>query len=236
MIEMLQWLALAMCVFCAAWRLPAALRGRNPGLFGVFVLLVIAVGLSLPPIYLPVDAALGGRNLANLLVRFALYGIFFVLALKLAAAFRSPRAARVIRGPVGLTVLAVVCLATIVLFLLSDLPVSRAGLVGYLDQPSVRTYSLAGRLYPAFVAACMLVPAARTALTAPRPAERIAAGLIAASLGMVFLLTVLQLTMLPVGALIALLSYGSIVLLAAGLTVIWISVRRQRRFASTAHR
>jgi hypothetical protein len=42
--------------------------------------------------------------------------------------------------------------------------------------------------------------------------------------------------MLPVGALIALLSYTSIVLLAAGLTVIWISARRQRRFPFTAHR
>ncbi|MDQ6752648.1 MAG: hypothetical protein M3017_04355, partial [Actinomycetota bacterium] len=77
MIAALQCLALGLCLASAIWRLPAALKGRNAGLFWVFVLLTLAVGLSLPTIYLPVDGVLGGRNFANLLLRFALYAIFY---------------------------------------------------------------------------------------------------------------------------------------------------------------
>ncbi|HEY8295209.1 MAG TPA: hypothetical protein VIG41_07715 [Micrococcaceae bacterium] len=234
MIAVLQWLALGLCVVCAVWRLPAALRGRNVGLFWAFALIAIAVGLSLPIIYVPVDAVLGGRNFANLVLRFALYAIFFILAAKIAAAYRSARSRRLIRGPVGISVLILVSVGTVVLFLLSDLPVSSAGLTGYGDQLAVSAYVVAGRLYPAFAAACLILPTARAVRSGYRTGERVAAGIICSSFCMVVLLTVLQLAFFRVAApgvsaVIGVLSYGSIVCLAVGFALLWISLASRRR-------
>ncbi len=226
MIAVLQWVALGVCLVCAAWRLPATIKGRNVGLFWAFLLLSVAVGLSLPSIYLPVDALLGGRNFANLAVRFALYAIFYILAAKLAAAYRSPVGVRLIRGPIGISALVLIAAGTLALFLLSDLPVSSTGLKGYTDQWSVSAYALAGRLYPAYAAACLLWPSAHAARAGARRIERISAGVICCSFTMVLLLTALQLTALRVFLLMDMLSYGSIVCMAAGLALVWISLRR----------
>ncbi|HEV7167057.1 MAG TPA: hypothetical protein VGN49_03715, partial [Micrococcaceae bacterium] len=185
MITVLQWVALGLCVACAAWRLPAAIRGRNASLFWAFLLIAIAVGLSLPAIYLPVDGLLGGRNFANLILRFALYAIFFILAAKIAAAYRSPRAQRLIRGPIGIAALLLICVGTVVPFLLSDLPVSSTGLAKYLDQVPVGFYIAAGRLYPAYAAACLIVPTAVASRSARTRLERAAAACICATFSMV---------------------------------------------------
>ncbi|MDJ0358091.1 hypothetical protein [Paenarthrobacter sp. PH39-S1] len=224
MIAVLQWVALTLCLMCAAWRLPAAFKGRNAGLFWAFLLLSVAVGLSLPSIYLRADALLGGRNLANLAVRFALYAIFYILAAKLAGAYRAAHGQRLIRGPVGVSVLVLIAAGTLVLFLLSDLPVSSTGLAAYSDQPTVRAYALAGRLYPAYAAACLLRPSAHAALTAGRRIERVAAALICSSFAMVLALTALQVASLPVFLLIDLFAYGAIVCMAVGLALVWISL------------
>ena len=77
----IQWLALALCVIFAATRLPDALRGKGRSIFAVLVLLCVAVGLSLAPIYLFVDGLLGGANIANLLIRFSLYAIMLLLVI-----------------------------------------------------------------------------------------------------------------------------------------------------------
>ncbi len=238
MIVVLQWVALGLCLASAIWRLPAALKGRNAGLFWVFVLLALAVGLSLPTIYLPVDGVLGGRNVANLLLRFALYAIFFILAAKVAAAYRSPRSERLIRGPIGMWALIIVCIGTVVPFLLSDLPVSRTGLTGYGDQISVSLYIVAGRLYPAYAAACLILPTAQAVRSSRLRTECAAAGIICASFCMVVLLTVLQVASFRLDVPLAILtfmdliSYAAIIFLTVGLAMIWISVRTQRRQAA----
>ena len=239
MIEALQWLVLGVCVVCALWRLPAAAKGRNVGLFWVFMLLTAAVALSLPAIYLPVDAALGGRNFANLVIRFAVYGVFFILAAKVAAAYQSPRSLRLVRGPIGVWALILVCVATVIPFLLSDLPVSRTGLDGYGAQPSVSVYVAAGRLYPAYAAACLIRPAAHAARTAVQGMQRAAAALICCSFSMVVLATVLQLAILrmhapAVDVVLDAVTYGSIVFLAVGLALVWVAQRAHRRRTSEA--
>lgn len=237
MIAVLQWVALGLCLASAIWRLPAAVKGRNAGVFWVFILLALAVGLSLPAIYLPVDGVLGGRNIANLLLRFALYAIFYILATKVAAAYRAPRSERLIRGPIGLGALIFVSVGTVVTFLLSDLPVSSAGLAGY-DQFTVSLYVVAGRLYPAYAAACLIWPTAQAVRSSGLRTERAAAGIICASFCMVVLLTVLQLATFRLDAPMAILtfmnliSYAAIIFLAVGLALIWISVRTQRRRAA----
>ncbi|MCY0906549.1 hypothetical protein [Arthrobacter sp. H14-L1] len=235
MIAVVQWVALGLCLFCAAWRVPATLRGRNAGLFWAFVLLAVAVGLSLPEIYLVVDSWLGGHNIANLAIRFALYAIFYILAVKFTAAYRSSGGARLVRGPLGMSVLALISAATVVLFLISDLPTTSVGLQSYNNQPTVQAYGLLGRLYPAYTAACLVRPtasAARSAWTTGRKTAAIAAGLISAAFIMVLLLTALQLAatgITPVSELIALLSYTAIVCMALGLSLTWISLQMERR-------
>ncbi|HSU70931.1 MAG TPA: hypothetical protein VLI70_05690 [Micrococcaceae bacterium] len=235
MITVMQWVALGLGVACAAWRLPAAIRGRNASLFWAFLLIAIAVGLSLPAIYLPVDGLLGGRNFANLILRFALYAIFFILASKIAAAYRSPRAERLIRGPIGISVLLVICVGTVVPFLLSDLPVSSTGLAKYLDQAPVGFYIAAGRLYPAYAAACLIVPTAIATRSSHLRLERVAAACICAAFSMVVLMTVVQLAFFhgygptPLLTIINLLSYGAIICLTVGLGLVWLSIRSQAR-------
>ncbi len=238
MIAVLQWTALGLCLFCAAWRVPATLRGRNTGLFWALVLLAVAVGLSLPEIYQVVDAGLGGRNIANLAIRFALYAIFYILAVKFAAAYRSAGSAWLIRGPLGMTVLALISVATLLLFLISELPITSVGLQSYSKQPSVQAYGLLGRLYPAYASACLIRPtamAATAAWTTGRKTAATAAGLISTAFIMVLLLTVLQLTAAEIGLvfeLIAVLSYTAIVCLALGLSLTWISLLLERRRTS----
>ena len=66
------------------------------------------------------DAWLGSENYANLILRFVVYGAVLLAGYRIAKAFDAPRSIRLIVGPVGLAVLAVVGVATVVLFLLAD--------------------------------------------------------------------------------------------------------------------
>lgn len=223
----MQWIALGVCLLCALWRLPAALKGRNASLFWMFVLLTGAVGLGIDTIYLPVDALLGGVNIANLIIRLALYAVFFILAAKVAAAYRAPRSLRLVRGPIGLCVLAVIVVATVVFFTLSDVPTSSTGLRGYDDQPSVLAYAYAGRLYPAYAAAVLIQPAAAAGIAARRAINRISAWLISAAFAMVVALTLVQLTGLPLDHLIDFLAYAAILCMAIGMALVWISFRKR---------
>ena len=226
----IQWLALALCVIFAATRLPDAMRGKGRSIFAVLVLLCVAVSLSLSPIYLFVDGLLGGANLANLLIRFSLYAIMLLLGLRGAVAFSSERALRLIKGPLGTAVLGLTVLATVILFGLSDLPESSTGLRAYADQPTVHWYSHLGRIYPAYVGACLLGPAIASARdTSARGLHRVAAAFMAGGFAMVLAHTVLKFTGVRTGAADLILPFGAIVLVTTGLTMIWLSRRRAVR-------
>ena len=70
MIAVLQWSTLAICALIAIARIPSALRGENRSLFYIFTLMTLAILLSIEAPYVAIDQALGGINLANLLLRF----------------------------------------------------------------------------------------------------------------------------------------------------------------------
>lgn len=230
----IQWLALALCVIFAAMRLPDALRGKGRSVFAVLVLLSVAVALSLSPIYLFVDAVLGGANIANLIIRFSLYAIMLLLGMRGAVAFGSTRALTLIRGPVGITMLGLTVGATVILFALSELPESSTGLRAYADQATVHWYSHLGRIYPAYVGACLLGPAIASARDASaRASHRVAAASIAVGFVMVIAHTVLKLTGIRTGAADLILPFGAIVLVTTGLTMIWLSRRRALKERST---
>ncbi|MHA7277078.1 hypothetical protein ACX80O_11230 [Arthrobacter sp. Hz1] len=225
--QVIQWTVLALCIVFALLRLPDAVRGRGRGVFVALVLLVVAVGLSLPQIYLPVDGFLGGINIANPILRLSLFAIVVLLGIRIAAAFRSPRTRWLIIGPVGLAVLGLFVLVTVALFVISDLPESSTGLFAYSEQSTVRYYAEAGRLYPAYVAACLIVPALRgVADPTGRTAHRGASALLAVGFGAVTFFAVARFTVGDLGMWEVLLPFGAILLVTTGLTIIWAARRR----------
>ena len=227
MIAILEWTALGVCFACLLIRLPATIRGRNVSLFWCFALLTVAVGLSIPDIYVPIDGLLGGRNIANLVLRLCLYAIAFLLATKIAAAYQSRIGLRLIRGRIGMVVLGLNVLATFITFFTSDLPVSRTGLIDYADQSSVVAYALFGRLYPTYASVCLIWPTLNGGLVARRMLDKSAALLMCAGFTLVPIVAVLQLAGKGGGPAIHLLSYLAILCVAIGLALVWLSYARR---------
>ncbi|RJU02139.1 hypothetical protein D6T65_05915 [Arthrobacter frigidicola] len=228
--HLIQWAALLLCVLGALLRVPGVRRGRGRMIFAALVLMSIAVALSLPPIYLPVDGVLGGWNAANLVIRLSLYAVVVLLGLRMAAAFDAERVRALIVGPVGISVLLLTVAATLVLFALSDLSESSTGLARYHGQQTVERYADIGRLYPGYVSACLVVPAAAGSLhSGSRPAHRLACFLLAAGFFSVACFAVLELFQgLDLGVFEVVLPFGAILLVVSGLTLIWFSRRRGR--------
>jgi hypothetical protein len=152
----LPWLTLFVCVAMTAVRVPSAIRGRNRTMFFLFALLSADILLSIREPYLAIDAALGGFNLANLLLRFMLYGTFLLLGVKTAAAFGSSAGLRAIRGRAGIAVLLLVAVLTAWIFFAMETGGSAPGLSGLERSAGLESYAALGRLYPGYVAACLL--------------------------------------------------------------------------------
>ena len=226
----MQWAALAFSALGAAARLPGAVRGRGRAMTACLLLMTVAMALSLDVFYEPVDALLGGVNVANLVLRFCLYAIFMILGSRSAAAFASPRAARLVKGPVGWWVLGAVGVLTVLTFVLSDLPETTTGLVGYDDQISVQLYATLGRLYPGYVAVCVAGSALAAARnTALRPMPRLGAGLIALGLMKVAAFVVLRLTPVELADLNFYLPFCAVIVITIGLMVLQAANMRQAR-------
>jgi hypothetical protein len=172
MIPALQWSTLLICALVALLRTPSALRGENRSLFGIFALATFAVLLSIEAGYTPIDSWLGSSNYANLVLRFVIYGTVLLGGYKIARGFGSSSSVRLLLGPVGLAALAVIALATVVPFLMANTAGTSVGMAALPDQSEhnrqlIQLYTAAGRLYPGFVAACLLpatVRAMRSAL------------------------------------------------------------------------
>lgn len=202
----------------AAARLPLAIKGRNPALFWALVAITVGVALSMPAIYFPVDALLGGSNLANLILRYATYAVVLLIGGSAATGFRSPWAHRLIAGRFGLAILALTVATTTVLFAMCDMPVSSPGLNAYMTDRLVWAYSVTGRLYPAYVAACLIIPSLRAAAAAQRPAVlRIGSAMIGFALLVNLVWSLLWVTGQQTGVWDYVLPHSSVILLAAGL-------------------
>lgn len=223
----LQWIALATCLGCLVWRLPALFKGRNNSLFWAFAMTTACVALSIEMIYLPVDALLGGVNLANVFLRLSLFAVFFLLASKITAAYKSPLARSLIRGPVGLAVLAISSAGIWISYFLSDLQGSSAGLAGFIDQPSVYAYMWIGKTYPAYVAACLVVPTWRAAFSRRPALDRGAALSMSIGFGLVCLSTLAPLLPWEGHSFTEIFSFSSILFVAAGLALVWLSFLRR---------
>ncbi|UUL76297.1 hypothetical protein NG819_20870 [Pseudarthrobacter sp. Fe7] len=226
MIETLQWTTLAICAAIAVARIPSTFRGENRSLFGIFAMMTLAILLSIQEPYLVIDGALGGLNLANLLLRFVIFGAIFFLGIRISRGFDAKEAYWFITGRVGISVLAVISAVMVVLFFLMDTDGSSAGLTGVVgtdpwNSALLEYYGAAGRAYPAYVALTLL-PAMLRALASRLPGLiRAAAALLA--LGAMATALTLSFPLIPpnLGQIEFIINYTAVLCFVLGLALIW---------------
>ncbi|MDQ0822620.1 hypothetical protein QFZ79_000360 [Arthrobacter sp. V4I6] len=227
MIAILQWTTLAVCAIMAIARAPSALRGENRSLFFIYALMTVAILLSLTGPYVAVDQALGGTNLANLILRFIIFGAILALGLRVARGFGADDALRLITGRPGIAVLGAASVTVLVVFLLMDTEGSSAGMAAVSAKDDhhaalVEYYGAAGRLYPAYVTLALLPAMLRTLASRLPPLVRLSAGFLA--VGSVAITLSLLSPIIPpeLGYLRFLFNYSAILSLVLGLALIWL--------------
>lgn len=234
MIEILQWSTLAICGLVAAARVPSAIRGQNRTLFYIFGLMTLAILLSIQGPYVAIDQALGGINLANLLLRFVIFAAIYFVGIRVSRGFGADGAYRLITGKTGMMVLLVVSLVMVVLFFMMDTAGSSAGLSATSAKNErnfvlVEYYGAAGRAYPAFVSLALLPPMIRAVRSRLPLLVRVAAGLLALG-GVAITLTLLFPVVPPAwGALEFVVNYTAVLCFVIGLTLIWAARVRNRK-------
>jgi hypothetical protein len=228
MIGILQWTTLAVCAIVAIARIPSALRGENRSVFGIFVLATLAILLSIDVSYTTVDSWLGAENYANLILRFVIYGTVLLAGYRIAKAFDARKSIRLIVGPVGVGVLCVIGIATVALFLLADTTGTVTGLTTLPARSPenaalIEGYAVAGRLYPSYVAVCVL-PATYGAVSQRLPkAIRVAALLLTVAFAGMALESLYPLIPPEAGYLEAIINYTSALCFVVGLSLVWVS-------------
>lgn len=226
MIEILQWSTLAICALVAAARIPSTLRGENRSLFGIFSLMTLAILLSIQGPYVVIDQAMGGINLANLLLRFVVFGAIFFLGVRISRGFGADSAHRLITGKTGMAVLIAVSIVMVALFFMMDTAGSSAGLVAISGKDArhfalVEYYGAAGRAYPAYVALALLPSMVRAVRDRLPVLVRIAAALLALG-GIAVALTLLFPVIPPsLGSIEFIINYTAILCFVIGLALIW---------------
>jgi hypothetical protein len=238
MIAILQWTTLAVCALVAIARIPSALRGENRSLFFVYAFMTVAILLSIDAPYLAVDQVLGGTNLANMVLRFIVFGAIFALGLRLARGFGADDALRLITGPAGIAVLGAASVAVVAVFLMMDTAGSSAGLVAVSAKDArnaslVEFYGAAGRLYPAYVTLALLPVMLRTIAGKLPRLIRLSAVLFAVG-SIAITLSLLSPVIPPsLGFLRFVFNYTAILCLVLGLALIWLGKTvAKRRTAS----
>ena len=228
MIAILQWTTLAVCAVLAALRVPSALRGENRSLFFIYAFMTAAILLSIEAPYVAVDQVLGGVNLANLMLRFIIFGAVFALGLRIARGFGADDALRLITGPAGIAVAAATSVAVVVVFLMMDTAGSSAGLIEVYAKDArnaalVEYYGAAGRLYPAYITLALLPAMVRTVRSRLPVLVRLGAALLA--VGSVAITLSLLSPVIPasLGYLRFVFNYTAILCLLVGLAMIWLS-------------
>lgn len=234
MIEILQWTTLIVCGAAALSRIPNLVRKKNRSLFYVLALMTLATLLSIKGPYLAIDGLLGSTNLANLLLRFIIFGAIYFLGIRIANGYGDERGLRLIQGHAGSAILAVISVALLVLFALMDTEGSSAGMatVSVKDERNallVEYYGAAGRAYPAYVCLALL-PALLRAVRSSLPAVLRISALLLAVGGIAVALSILFPAIPPaMGFVEFVINYTAILCFVFGLALIWLAKVRARR-------
>jgi hypothetical protein len=226
MIEILLWSTLAICGVVAAARVPSALRGENRALFYIFALMTLAILLSIEAPYVAIDQALGGMNVANLVLRFVVFGAIYFVGIRITKGFGAADAYRLITGWVGMTVLALISVAVAGLFLLMDSTGSSSGLhsISLKGGPNailVEYYGAAGRAYPAYVALVLLPTMVRAVLSGLPVLVRLAAFLLALGAVTTSLAPLFPVAPPQWSPAKFVINYTAVLCFVTGLTLIW---------------
>lgn len=234
MIEILQWTTLVASGAAALSRVPNLVRRRNSPIFYALALLTLAILLSINGPYLAIDAVLGGTNLANLLLRFIIFGAIFFLALRIAAAFGDSRGIRLIRGSIGTSALALISVAMLVCFALMDTSGSSAGLVDVAAKSQwnallVEYYGAAGRAYPAYICLAILPGLVRAVRSSLPALVRTSAALLAVGSTAIPLSLLFPVIPPVLGFVRFVVNYAAILCFVAGLALIWVASGRAGR-------
>ena len=238
MIAILQWTTLAVCSVVALARIPSAIRGENRSLFFIYAFMTVAILLSIDAPYLAVDQVLGGTNLANLLLRFIIFGAVFALGLRIARGFGADDALRLITGSVGMVVLGAASVVVMVVFLMMDTAGSSAGLAevsakDVRNAALVEYYGAAGRLYPAYVTLALLPAMVRTLFSSLPGLVRMSAALLAVA-SVAITLSLLSPVIPPsLGFLRFVFNYTAILCLVLGVALIWLGKTLAERTPKT---
>lgn len=229
----LAWITFGLALALAVVRIPAALRRENRLMLWLFALVAMAVLLSIEGPYLAIDAALGGINLANLILRFLLYGICLLMAVRISRAFNARRAHRILLGPWGLAALATAGVGTVVSFLLLGRMPSSVGLGVADDLQWFELYAALGRIYPSFTGLVLVPCLVRTTWAPGLTALRSSAAVLAA--GYILLASTNVFPLMPPSWVAArqMMNYSAVLLLLAGLAIIWVAGLAARRRTPT---
>lgn len=238
MITILQWITLAVCGIVALARIPSALRGENRSLFFIYAFMTVAILLSMDAPYLAIDRFLGGTNLANLILRFIIFGAIFALGIRVARGFGAHGALKLMTGRVGIAVLGAASVAVVAVFLMMDTAGSSAGLVAVFAKNArnaalVEYYGAAGRLYPAYVTLALLPAMVRTAASGLPRLVRLSAAMLAVGAVAISLSLLSPVIPASLGFLRFVFSYTAILCLVLGLALIWLGKTVAKRTPKT---
>jgi hypothetical protein len=234
MIEILQWTTLIACGAAALSRIPNLVRRKNRSMFFIFVLMTLAVLLSIKGPYLAIDGLLGSINIANLLLRFIIFGAIFFLGIRIATGFGDDQGLRLLRGKAGTLAFGLISIALLVAFVLMDTAGSSVGMTAVNSGNAwnavlVQYYAAAGRAYPAYVCLALL-PGMLRAFRSSLPALlRASAFLLAVGCAAIAVTLLFPIMPPAVGFLKFVINYTAILCFVVGLALIWVASGRAGR-------
>ena len=228
MSEVLPWITLVVCAGAALARIPSALRGVNPTLFFIFLLATAAAVLSIDQFYLAIDRALGGVNIAHLLLRLVVFATIYLIAVRVTKGFGAPDAHRMIAGRPGLAVLAVFAAVLMTVFLLMDHSSTSAGfrdVAGTSDRNEALMpyYWAAARGYLAYVSLALLPALLRSVREKLPPLVRTGAALMAAGAAATVAGFCLEFAPPRLLAAAPAVNNGAVVFFMSGLVLVWLA-------------
>lgn len=240
--DMSNWIAGTLAVIFSVLviaRAPGALANASRvRLWLAHVVMTLSLWLSVTPVYLAVDAMLGGRNITNLLSHFGFYVIFWLGGAEVALAIGRHDLFRLIHGAPGVLVMVTGAAAMTAVFIAAAPEYSAMGLNPFRDDPMIILYKTLSFVYPGFAAAVLALPLLRASLVNP--------GLLGGSMRLMasgFILVPLvpiahmgELVDSGYALVVDLVLYPAIILVAAGVTVAFVSRLRATQTSSLGNR